>query len=126
MKLKKVGMVIRVHGQSRTLLRQRRKIAAMSKESYVLSEIADEDLEDIFDYTTTEFGLEQAEKYLFEIEEVFQNLLINPELGKIRNEIKEGLYSFPKDNHIIFYRILENHIRIVRVLHGSRDIPKYF
>ena len=98
----------------------------MSKESYVLSEIADEDLEDIFDYTTTEFGLEQAEKYLFEIEEVFQNLLINPELGKIRNEIKEGLYSFPKDNHIIFYRILENHIRIVRVLHGSRDIPKYF
>lgn len=98
----------------------------MSKESYVLSEIADEDLEDIFDYTTTEFGLEQAEKYLYEIEEVFQNLLINPELGKIRNEIKEGLYSFPKDNHIIFYRILENHIRIVRVLHGSRDIPKYF
>ncbi len=98
----------------------------MSKESYVLSEIADEDLEDIFDYTTTEFGLEQAEKYLNEIEDVFQNLLLNPELGKTRNEIKEGLYSFPKDNHIIFYRILENNIRIVRVLHGSRDIPKYF
>ena len=98
----------------------------MSKESCVLSEIADEDLEDIFDYTTTEFGLEQAEKYLNEIEDVFQNLLLNPELGKTRNEIKEGLYSFPKDNHIIFYRILENNIRIVRVLHGSRDIPKYF
>ena len=98
----------------------------MSKESYVLSEIADEDLEDIFDYTTTEFGLEQAEKYLNEIEDVFQNLLLNPELGKTRNEIKEGLYSFPKDNHIIFYRILENNIRIVRALHGSRDIPKYF
>lgn len=98
----------------------------MSKESYVLSEIADEDLGDIFDYSFAEFGIEQAKKYLYEIEEVFQNLLINPELGKIRNEIKEGLYSFPKDNHFIFYRILENHIRIVRVLHGSRDIPKYF
>ena len=98
----------------------------MSKEFYILSEIADEDLEDIFDYTMDEFGFEQAEKYLTEIEEVFQSLLINQELGKKRNEIKEGLYSFPKDNHIIFYRILDNHIRIVRVLHGSRDIPKYF
>jgi toxin ParE1/3/4 len=98
----------------------------MSKEFYILSEIADEDLEDIFDFTMTEFGFEQAEKYLNEIEDVFQSLLFNPELGKARNEIKRGLYSFPKDNHIIFYRILNNHIRIVRVLHGSRDISKYF
>ena len=98
----------------------------MSKEFYILSEIADEDLEDIFDYTMNEFGFEQAEKYLIEIEDVFQSLLTNPELGKTRNEIKIGLYSFPKDHHLIFYRILDNHIRIVRVLHGSRDIPRYF
>ncbi|MDX9789405.1 MAG: type II toxin-antitoxin system RelE/ParE family toxin [Candidatus Kapabacteria bacterium] len=47
-------------------------------------------------------------------------------MGGTRNEIKESLYSFPKDNHIIFYRILDDHIRIVRVLHGSRDIPEHF
>lgn len=98
----------------------------MSKEFYILSEIADKDLEDIFDYTMDEFGFDQAEKYLLEIENVFQLLIINPESGKKRDEIKQGLYSFLKDNHIIFYRILDNHIRIVRVLHGSRDIPKYF
>lgn len=98
----------------------------MSRKIYVLSEIADKDLEDIFDYTLDEFGFDQAEKYLLEIEEIFQNLIINPQIGKKRDEIKQGLYSFPKDNHIIFYRILDNHIRIVRVLHGSRDIPKYF
>lgn len=98
----------------------------MSKKSYILSEIADKDLEEIFDYTFDEFGFSQAEKYLLEIEEIFQNLIINPELGKKRDEIKEGLYSFPKDNHIIFYRILKDHIQIVRVLHGSKDIPKYF
>lgn len=98
----------------------------MSRKIYILSEIADKDLEDIFDYTFNEFGFDQAEKYLLEIEEIFQNLILNPQIGKKRNEIKQGLYSFPKDNHIIFYRILVNHIRIVRVLHGSRDIPKYF
>lgn len=98
----------------------------MSRKIYILSEIADKDLEDIFDYTFDEFGFEQAEKYLLEIEEIFQNLIANPQIGKKRDEIKQDLYSFPKDNHIIFYRILDNHIRIVRVLHGSRDIPKYF
>ena len=98
----------------------------MSRKIYILSEIADKDLEDIFDYTFDEFGFDQAEKDLLEIEEIFQNLIINPQIGKKRDEIKQGLYSFPKDNHIIFYRILDNHIRIVRVLHGSRDIPKYF
>lgn len=98
----------------------------MSKDFYILSKIADQDLEAIFDYTMEEFGFDQAEKYLLEIEGIFQNLILNPNSGKTRNEIKKGLYSFPKDNHIIFYRILGNHIRIVRVLHGSRDIPNYF
>ncbi len=98
----------------------------MSRKIYILSEIADKDLEDIFDYTVDEFEFDQAEKYLLEIEEIFQNLIANPQIGKKRDEIKQGLYSFPKDNHIIFYRILDNHIRVVRVLHGSQDIPKYF
>lgn len=98
----------------------------MSKKIYILSEIADKDLEDIFDYTLDEFGFDQAERYLLELEKTFQNLLLNPQLGKKRDEIKKGLYSLPKDNHIIFYRILHNHIKIIRVLHGSQDIPKYF
>ncbi|WP_363315644.1 type II toxin-antitoxin system RelE/ParE family toxin [Chryseobacterium sp. sg2396] len=53
-------------------------------------------------------------------------MVMNPYSGKKRNEVKSGLYSFPKDHHVIFYRILDDHIRIVRVLHGSRDIPNYF
>lgn len=98
----------------------------MSEKYYVLSENADVDLEEIFDYTFEEFGFNQAEKYLLEIESVFYFLFKNPLSGKKRNEIKEGLYSFPKDNHVIFYRILHDHIRIIRVLHGSRDLPNSF
>lgn len=93
---------------------------------YVLSEKADTDLEEIFDYTCEEFGFNQAEKYLLEIEGIFYFLFKNPFSGRSRNEIKEGLYSFPKDNHIIFYRIHNDHIRIIRVLHGSRDLPNSF
>jgi toxin ParE1/3/4 len=98
----------------------------MPENTYILSEAADKDLEDIFDFTTDHFGFDQAEKYLLEIEEVFQILVSHPESGKTRNEIKEGLYSFIKDKHVIFYRTLQNCIYIVRVLHGSRDLPNYF
>ena len=42
------------------------------------------------------------------------------------DDIKEGLYSFPKDNHVIFHRIFNDHIRIIRVLYGSRDLPNSF
>lgn len=98
----------------------------MPERIYILSEAADQDLEDIFDYTVHYFGFDQAEKYLLEIEEAFQSLLLNPTSGKTRNEIKQGLYSFPKDNHIIFYRLSDTHIIIVRILHGSRDIPNFF
>ncbi|WP_294244506.1 type II toxin-antitoxin system RelE/ParE family toxin [uncultured Chryseobacterium sp.] len=98
----------------------------MSERFYALSEIADKDLEEIFDYSVHQFGFEQAEKYFLEIEDVFQSLILNPYSGKKRDEIKPGLYSFPKDSHIIFYRIMDDHIRIIRVLHGSRDFPNYF
>ncbi|WP_366512751.1 type II toxin-antitoxin system RelE/ParE family toxin [uncultured Chryseobacterium sp.] len=62
----------------------------MSERFYILSEIADQDLEEIFDYSINTFGFEQAEKYLLEPEEVFQALVMNPYSGKKRNEVKSG------------------------------------
>ena len=91
---------------------------------YMLSKIAEKDLEDIFDYTHREFGLDQAILYVLSIDEVFTLISQNPKLGIDRNEIKKGLKSFVFKSHIIFYRIITNKIRIVRVLHGSRDLSK--
>jgi len=90
---------------------------------YALAEIADQDLVDIYEYTEKEFGQDQAVTYLLSLEAVLNGLLENPLLGKERNEIKNGLRGFTHKEHVIFYRILEKHIRIVRVLHGSRDLP---
>lgn len=68
----------------------------MSENIYILSEAADQDLENIFDFTLNQFGFDQAEKYLLEIEDLFKILVLHPESSKARNEIKEGLYSFRK------------------------------
>lgn len=98
---------------------------AKRKQGYELSSAADQDLEDIFNYTEREFGFDQAIDYLSGFDAIFARLVNNPELGKEREEIREGLRSVLKEKHIVFYRILGNRIRIVRILHGSRDLQTF-
>jgi len=93
---------------------------------YELSQDADDDLVSIFDYTSEQFGNEQAIKYLTLLDDVFQNLCNNPFSGRNRNEIAEGIRSIVYVSHIVFYKLIEEKILIVRVLHSSRDVSRYF
>jgi len=92
---------------------------------YRLSKEADHDLDAIFDYTEMEFGFDQAITYLSDLDIVFESLIKNPEIGRKRDELRFGLYSIVEQEHTIFYRIIDDYIRIVRVLHGHKDIPRY-
>ncbi|MCK0153798.1 type II toxin-antitoxin system RelE/ParE family toxin [Alcanivorax sp. S6407] len=90
---------------------------------YELSVQADRDLADIYDFTASEFGKQQATGYLLKLDHCFNGLLQNPQSGRARPEIRKGLSSIPCGFHVVFYRILKDRIRIVRVLHASRDLP---
>ena len=92
---------------------------------YELSAVAEEDLGNIYDYTLSEFGENQAVKYLNGLEQTFLTLIDQPELGRKRDEISVDLRSLAYEKHVIFYGIMRESILIVRVLHGSRDIPKF-
>jgi toxin ParE1/3/4 len=94
-------------------------------DGYVLSQEADNDIEAIFAYGEIKFGSTQAIAYLVGLNEHFEAIANNPDIGKKRNEIKEGLYSFPYNSHIIFYRKIRARVRIVRVLHGGRDLKNF-
>lgn len=93
--------------------------------SYVLSDIAETDVSDIYDYTCTAHSAKQAVTYLLGLEDSLTTLVAQPRLGKLRPEIRAGLYSYIYEQHVIFYRIMTDHIRIVRVLHGRRDMPTH-
>ncbi len=93
--------------------------------SFLLSNDADADLDEIFDYTEAEHGFNQAVKYLSDLDNLFEQLVKNPNLGKERKEIRKSIYSIVEQEHIIFYEIREEYILIARVLHGRRDIPKF-
>lgn len=94
--------------------------------SYELSQEAEQDLSDIFDYTEIEFGLDQAVQYLKDLDSCFILLSNNPSIGRERIEIREELYSFISKSHVVFYRVLTDRLRIIRILHGSRDLPRHF
>jgi plasmid stabilization system protein ParE len=49
-----------------------------------------------------------------------------PELGRSRDELCQGCRSLLVKKYLVFYRLLPNAIEIVRVLHGSRNLPEFF
>ena len=82
---------------------------------------AEQDLEDIYDYTLREFGEAQADRYIRKLFEIFQCLADTPGIARHRDEVRQGLRSYPVKAHIIFFRELDNGVLIVRVLHQSMD-----
>jgi toxin ParE1/3/4 len=50
-----------------------------------------------------------------------------PGIGRSREEdLRPGLFSFPVGTHVLFYRPGSDGIVLVRVIHGSRDVPALF
>jgi len=87
---------------------------------------AQQNLKDITAYTKTTLGNKQEKHYLKQIRESFDMLCSEPNLGKPYPEIDQTLQSYLCQKHIIFYRINDNTLNIVRVLHHSMDIEAHF
>lgn len=47
-----------------------------------------------------------------------------PAAGRPRDDLHRGLRSWPIDHYVVFYTSDESEIRIVRILHGARDVQR--
>ena len=56
------------------------------------------------------------------LEERFQTLADNPEMGRSRPEFGRGVRLFPFDHYLIIYRPIPGGVLILRFLDGLRDI----
>jgi len=95
----------------------------MAKIQVKLSDLAIHDLAGIEDYTARTWGDDQADEYL---EQRFYWLAEHVGAGKSRDEIAQGLSSFPQGRHVIFYRASNSLLEIARVLHQAMDIEHQF
>lgn len=101
------------------------KSAAPGVPRIVLSRAARRDLVEIFEYGEAEFGAAEADAYGDEIEERFDRLVDHPLIGEAKDSWGEGVRQLPCNRHRIIYRVLGDTVRIIRILHHSRDVQKY-
>lgn len=65
-----------------------------------------------------------ADRLLDQIEADTRALLMQPEIGRPRDELAAGLRSWPTSTpYILFYFVDDLGITIARVLHHARDVP---
>jgi toxin ParE1/3/4 len=83
------------------------------------------DLAEIWDYIADD-SEGRADTFIDLLDRKIHALVRRPNIGRAREELAEGLRSFPVGRYIIFYRAVPKGIEIVRVLHGARDLETIF
>ena len=86
---------------------------------------AENDLVDIWTYIAID-NPHAADRLLDSIDNKCRTLAVYPYMGRERQDIESGIYSFPIGNYVVFYEHAEDGIEIVRVLHAARDIHSVF
>lgn len=83
-------------------------------------------LADIYEYIKAEIETAALKtlKVLFQQAEL---LAETPWVGRNRaGDIGEGVRSYPVGSYVLFYRVLDDAVEVLRVFHGARDLPPLF
>src|SRR5258705_11665199 len=92
---------------------------------YRLSPAAERDVEGIWKYTRAEWGIEQAERYTDLLTAAFQVLAESPKSAPTCDHIRPGYRCRKADRHLIYFRITDYGIAIIRMLHDRMDAPHH-
>jgi toxin ParE1/3/4 len=92
---------------------------------YRLSPAAERDLEEIWEYTYREWGLEQAEQYTDVLTTACQTLAESPSSAPACDHIRKGYRRRSVHRHVIYFRIMPYGIAVIRVLHDRMDAPRH-
>ena len=84
---------------------------------------AKRDLSAIFVYIAHD-NLAAARRILSLFYQKFRIIAAQPGIGRRRDELKAGYQSQAAGNYVIYYRFANGIVRILRVLHGARDLKK--
>jgi toxin ParE1/3/4 len=83
------------------------------------------DLAEIWDYIA-EDSEARADAFIEMIDQKFQALAAQPNMGRGRDELAKNLRSLPIGRYVVFYLPIPGGVEIIRVLHGSRDLDALF
>lgn len=85
------------------------------------------ELDDIWYYVARESGsIEIADRLIDSITDRFFLLANHPYVGRLREDLRPGMRSFPVGQYVIIYRIEDADVLILHVLHSHRDVQRMF
>ena len=96
-------------------------MAGPELDGYRLTPKAEEDLEDIWLYSRDRWGTDQADNYLDGLLATFETLTSRPEMARERTEFDPPVRIHPTAQHLVVYRIGEDHLHVIRVLGGGQN-----
>lgn len=86
---------------------------------------AESDLTGIWLYTCEEWGAEQADRYLDQLEAGMKQLLSHPLLGADYAHVLTGYRRLQVEYHAVFYQVLaQEEVIVIRILHEDMDAPQ--
>lgn len=89
------------------------------------AEEAEVDLRSVLEYTLTLWGEEQQDRYADRLMRAMHGLLSQPEFGPARDDVAPGLRSLRVGQHVAYYRVLQQSVRIERILHDKMDPSRH-
>ena len=92
---------------------------------YVLSEDADLDLDDIWEYIAQD-NIDAADRWIGKLFDAFEAIGQTPGIGHKREDLTAyPVLFFPVGAYVIIYRASRPPVEIVAVTQGARDIPSF-
>lgn len=85
---------------------------------------AEADLEDIWRYTQSTWGVTQANRYIDEFGDSFSLLVDNPSICRERTEYTPALCFYHHARHLIVYRYTDTRLEVIRILHQSMEVTE--
>lgn len=82
-----------------------------------------EDFEQIHDFIAQD-NLAAASRFISRLKDRCNELLPFPGSGRKRDEIKSGYRSVTEGEYVVLYKVVEDELVIVRIIHGKRDLGK--
>lgn len=91
----------------------------------IISDEAESDLEDIWDYIADDSPL-NADYFIDQLYRKCLDITALEGIGRSRDELAGGLFSIPHKRYIIFFLRDDECVSVVRILRASRDIEAQF
>ena len=85
---------------------------------------AERDLEEILAHSQETWGERQMDAYHASIDRALDHLLDFPSMGRARDDLGPGFRSSRVEQHVIYYRVEADAIRVARILHVRREVKR--